>query len=496
MIERTYLDKCNTIIKGSNVNTGISPVLSLNYGASTTRALIHFDHSKIKKLYECGVMPDMLKMKHTLKITNAGSLDFTQIHTKEQGLKASAIKKRATSFDVIFFLLPQLWDQGKGFDYVYTDFNRDFYDRKSRHIGNRLVSTDGSNWYQARNGYKWPENGVYSLDTLSKEYDNYSSEEGSKIVIGRQHFDIGNENIEFDITEIFNKFITSEIENYGIGIAFSPLLENIGNVKSDPENKFENYIGFLSNNTNLFFEPYVETFYDDYISDDRANFVIDKNNKLYLYCTIGDKLEDLDELPSCTITNQNEDIVFDNMEVKRFSKGVYYVELMCSHGNFEPDTMLYDTWGNIIYNGVKLDDVEMDFTLKKPSSYFKIGKSIIDEPDFTPNIYGINSNEEIQRGDIRKLTVITRVNYTVQQAQSVDSIEARVYIRDGEREYDVIPFEKLNKTISESYLLVDTSMLLPQKYYVDVKINYGMQSIIHHDMLHFSITDNLNNKFA
>ena len=160
MIERTYLDKCNTIIKGSNINTGISPVLSLNYGASTTRALIHFDHSKIKKLYECGVMPDMLKMKHTLKITNAGSLDFTQIHTKEQGLKASAIKKRATSFDVIFFLLPQLWDQGKGFDYVYTDFNRDFYDRKSRHIGNRLVSTDGSNWYQARNGYKWPENGV------------------------------------------------------------------------------------------------------------------------------------------------------------------------------------------------------------------------------------------------------------------------------------------------------------------------------------------------
>ena len=78
----------------------------------------------------------------------------------------------------------------------------------------------------------------------------------------------------------------------------------------------------------------------------------------------------------------------------------------------------------------------------------------------------------------------------------MDSIEARVYIRDGEREYDVIPFEKLNKTISESYLLVDTSMLLPQKYYVDVKINYGMQSIIHHDMLHFSITDNLNNKFA
>ena len=57
-------------------------------------------------------------------------------------------------------------------------------------------------------------------------------------------------------------------------------------------------------------------------------------------------------------------------------------------------------------------------------------------------------------------------------------------------------WEKLNKTLTENYTVIDTNMLIPQKYYVDVKINYGMQSIIHHDMLHFKIVDDLNNKYA
>ena len=45
-------------------------------------------------------------------------------------------------------------------------------------------------------------------------------------------------------------------------------------------------------------------------------------------------------------------------------------------------------------------------------------------------------------------------------------------------------------------MIIDTGMLIPQNYYIDVKINYGMQSIIHHDMIHFKIVDDLNNKYA
>ena len=39
-------------------------------------------------------------------------------------------------------------------------------------------------------------------------------------------------------------------------------------------------------------------------------------------------------------------------------------------------------------------------------------------------------------------------------------------------------------------------MLVPQRYYMDVKINYGMQEIIHHNVLTFDIVSSLNNKYA
>lgn len=506
MIERTYLSKFATIVKGSNINTGINPVAELVYGVHTSRILCYFDHSKIKKMVDNGIFPNVDKLRHILRITNAGHLDFTQIHTKEHSSIGDKMKKRATSFDVLFFLVPQEWDRGKGFDYSKTAFNENFYDTKNRHNASRLVSTDGCNWFQARNGYKWGEDGVYSTDTLSVEYDNFSSNGGSSVVIGRQHFDIGDENISLDITDIFNKFITGEIKNYGIGISYTPDYERVGDSTAytkayNSESYFENYVGFLTDKTNTFFEPYVETNYSDYISDDRANFVIDKDNKLYLYCTIGGELTNLDQLPKCVVSGEscNADGEYkeynEEYEVKHHSKGVYYIDVKLPHSDFKGGTMLYDTWSGIIYHGTELTPVELDFTLKEPSNWFNIGNSLQDEPTFTPSVYGIKSNEEIKRGDIRKLGVITRVDYT-NKTEYINGVEARIYVKDGEREIDVIPWEHLNKTLTECYMVVDTNMLIPQNYYVDVKISYGMQSIIHHDMIHFRIVDDLNNKYA
>ena len=494
MLERTYISKFSTIVKDSNINTGINPVSELVYGAHVSRMLCYFDHSKIKKMVDDGMFPKIDKLTHTLRITNAGSLDFTELHCDGISSIGSGKKKRATSFDIILFLIPIEWDRGKGFDYTKTSFNKDFYDSKNKRNESRLVSTHGSNWYQARDGFKWDEPGIYSNETLSNEYDKFSSDEGSAIIIGRQHFDIGNENISVDITDVFNKFISGELKNYGIGIAYSPQLERSGDFISNNELSYDMYTGFLTDKTNTFFAPFVETFYNDHINDDRSNFVLDKDNKLYLYCTIGGKLTNLDETPTCTVSNDYG--YSQEFEVKKQSVGVYYIDINLSHNDFEADTMLYDKWDGIIYHGTYLDPVELDFTVKNPSVYFNIGNSIENEPDFTPSVYGINSNEEIKRGDIRKLSVLTRVNYTKQQVVSIDAIEVRLYVKDGTRELDIIPFEQIEKTMNDNYIIIDTNMLLPQRYYVDVKINYGMESIIHHDMLHFKIVDDLNNKYA
>ena len=497
MITKTYFDKVNTIISGSKINTSLNPIAELVYGNKgvVSRTLLYFNHNRVKELIDNGTMPNIEKMRHILHITNAGSIDFTQLHDIEGSSINDSKKVRATSFTLIFFLIPLPWDGGKGFDYSKNYFNIDFYSKVATDQ-ERLISTDACNWFQRMNGLPWDEEGVYTNDTLSKEYDKFSAGEPS-IIIGRQHFDIGNENIELDITDTFNKFINGELENYGIAIAYTPMTELT-------ETKFENYLGLLTNHTNTFFEPYVETRYDDFISDDRSNFVLNKNNKLYLYCTIGDTLQDLDVNPTVTIKDNNDEVVTDSngkemidIESTKYSKGIYYIDLNLSKNDFKADTMLYDTWGGIVYQGTNLDDVELDFTLKSPMNFFSIGNSLNPtNATFTPSISGIREQEQIKRGDVRKLVIMTKPSYTMNTVQLIDDMDIRLYIKDGTSEIDVFSWDKVNKSFSENFYMIDTNILIPQRYYVDVRIKYGMDSIIHHDVLSFDIVNDLNNKYA
>ena len=486
----TYVNKFNTIVSNSKNNMGINPVSEIVYGRDyvVSRALIQFDHNQVKELVDNGTMVDVSKMRHILHITNAGSVDFTEVHACGESSINDNKKVRSTSFDLIFFLIPREWDRGKGFDYSKNFFNIDFYS-KTVVDKDRLLSTDGCNWFQRMNGLPWDEEGVYSNETLSKEYDKFSAGEPS-IIIGRQHFDIGNENIELDITETFNKFISGELENYGIGIAYTPMTELT-------ETKYENYLSLLTDKTNTFFEPYVETRYDDFVSDDRSNFVLNKNNRLYLYCTIGDTLQDLDENPIVTIKNSDDEVIMEGIESTKQFRGIYYIDLNLSKNDFEADTMLYDTWSGIVYQGTKLDDVELDFTLKATSNFFNIGNSLnVTNVSFTPTISGIKEKEQIKRADIRKLIISAKPNYTNNIVQLVDEMDLRLYIKDGTREIDVFEWDRVNKSFSENFYMIDTNILIPQRYYADIRIKYGMNSIVHHDVLSFDIVDDLNNKYA
>lgn len=497
MIYKTYLSKFNTIIKDSKINTGLNPVSEIVRGHDSivSRALIWFDHNKVKKLIDDGIMPNMDKMKHTLHIHNSGAIDQTENHGCGFSSVSENYKLRSVSFDLIFFLIPKPWDRGKGFHYTKTYLNNEFY-TATPIDPKRLVSEDACNWYQPMNGYKWDEEGIYSNNTLSAEYDKWACREKS-VIIGRQHFDYGNENIEFDITDVFNKFITGELENYGIGIAYTPMLEL-------KEEKHENYIGLLTDKTNLFFEPYVETRYYDYISDDRANFILDKDNRLYLYCNIGDNMDSLDSIPKVTVRNNNDEIIKDyngtlieNVEATQYSKGVYYIDLKLSRNDFKADTMLYDTWDGLVYHGTNLEAVELDFTTKSPSNFFKIGDSLeVNNETFVPSIVGIKELEDIKRGDIRGLTIIARPSYTFNKYSLIDEMYIRLYIKDGTREIDVIEWDKVDKCLVNNYYTIDTNILIPQRYYIDVRIKYGMNNIVHHNVLSFNIVDDIKNKYV
>lgn len=495
MITRTYITKYNTIVRGSERNMGMAPVSDMVYGRDGifSRALIYFDHTNLKEKLEGGEMPDITKMRHTLKITNASSV--RPVETHECGISQidGGRRMRAVSFDLIFFLIPKEWDGGKGFAYHDDMLKVNFYPNTVEFDNIRLFSDGASNWFQRRNGLPWEHEGVYDTDFLSAEYDKYVQGEDS-VVIGMQRFDVGNESIELDVTDMVNSFIVGERENNGIGIAFSPMTEH-------SVTDVEQYVGFMTPNTPLFFEPYVETVYEDSISDDRSNFALNKRNRLYLYATVGTKLENLDFLPTVTVKDADDEVVrdiygnlLDSVIAEKYTKGVYYIEFTLGSEDHEPNEMIYDVWDGLSYNGISLPSVELYTTIQPYTSFFNIGTSVPSTAEFTPSIGGINEREQIKRGDVRKMVISPRPNYTQNTAQLVDGMEIRIYVKDGASEFDVVSWDKVEKTYLENYYLLDTSILPPQRYYVDVRIPYGMNSVTHHDVLHFDIVNDITHK--
>lgn len=474
IVTKTYITKSNTLIKDSNSNTGLNPILELNYGKMNTRGILYFNHEKVKKMVEDKIYPDMSKLRHVLKMTNSSSITDKDFNKKCLDSEFENYRQRATSFDLVFFIIDKEWDCGRGFDYVMDVYNN----------SHRGFSVEGSNWYNCKTNARWNEEGVFTIQHLSKEVDKFTSlKKNSDIIIAIQHFDYGNENIEVDITDTFNKFISGDLKNRGIGIAFMPSLEQI-------KSKYSQYVGFFTRHTHSFFEPYVETTYKENIEDDRINFSLDKDNKLYLYVNIGGNYENLDELPTCSIDGHE-------YEVKQSTKGIYYIDVKLSSVNYESGTMMYDIWSNLFYKKQKLEDVELSFVLKNKENHFSVGlPQLNDETKIIPSLYGINDHEQIIRGDIRKVNVDCRVQYTSNQQQPVADIKYRVYVIEGNKQYDVISWNKVERGYNENYFLINTLEMIPSRYYVDICIESGYNVINHHKTLQFDIVEDITETFV
>lgn len=475
MVTRTFLSKCNTISNASKENFGLNPICSLNYGSHISRVLIYFDTDSLKEKIVDGTYKVKEKLSHRLKMTNCGSVDIKKFFEKSDAQKFLSQKRRASSFDVIAFKIPKTWDAGNGFDNS-TDF---------WFLGYKSVSKDGSTWEKSMNGVTWAEpvsgtnlcDGIYSSDFLWDEYEKWGRGEES-IVVGRQHFDYGNENLDIDITDYVNSIIFDKEDkerNYGLCLAFSPKLE-----ETDGE---DSYINFFTNNTNTFFAPYVETRYNSVINDDRYKFYLGKKNRLYFYSVVNGKFTELDESPTCSINGENSPVFSE-------TKGIYYTEVKLPK-NEKERVIMSDIWSNIKVDGEDFDEVELDFVTLPFRSNFSFGEEAEEAVKLNPIISGINDDQKLYQGDIREIIVSFRVPYTTSDYEIVDESYYRIYAKDADREIDVIDWDSINTLGRKNSFTLNTNELLPQDYYVDIKAIIGRETLIFKDKLHFKITNNI-----
>lgn len=455
---RTYFSKDNVIIKGKKTNTGLNPILKLVHGSGDklfSRVIFSFDIDTVKnKITDKSICNNI---KHTLNITNTVSYDKTNINELKDFEHG-----HASSYDLVLFKVPEFWDEGVGYDY---DFSKTAID-----LGGKVLNT-ASNYTQRTSTLDWSEQGIYSGTTSSK-YE----------VLKTIHFDLGNENIKVDISDFINTLITGTTENfYGLGLAFVNELET---ATSD----ILYTVDFYGKDTHTFFEPFIETTWDDIVKDDRNNFYYDKINKLYLYSNINKNPTNLDELPIVTILDSNGDDIL-SPDVVQEGKGVYSVTFELSSSDYDNEGLInfYDVWSNIKMNGRNLNDIEMEFTLKQ-NNYFNIGNEIYEPKEFAFNFTGIQRGEKIEKGEIRKVIVTVREFYN-NDVLIVDNIYYLIYVKQGNSKIIVTPKTKINMGFNQNYFYLDTSWMISQDYFIDIIVESN-GTVTKKSDIGFTILDN------
>lgn len=463
-INNSYFSRNNTIISNSFTNTGRNPVMELFYGnggianpIGFSRFIFDLDLTLLKEKISSGVISTGCTptMTHKLRMTNTSFFDKDLLNTS-----TSNGRLRATSFDLILFRIPyrdyeptqpQNWDEGVGYD---------FADLMTQVPSDKNFSDRPSNWYQTTTITDWEEPGIYNnQNTGLFPYTALT-------IVDTQHFEFGDENIEFDMTSEITSVLNGWIQNpVGWGIAFLPQVELLTGTTGTYE------VAFFTRHTQTFYEPFLETTYDDLIEDDRNLFAMGKVNKLYLYIYEDGDFQNLDSNPLVTISDAYGDPITGliNLSSCRRSKGVYEVVLPPFIGYQTPCTFT-DTWSGIVLNGFSLPNVINEFTVYPLKKSLQIGTESQDPVLYGFDYYGIKQDEKIFNTDIRKVGVIIKKAYTTNhQLPKVDA-HYRVYVREGQTEVQVQDWTKINRTPNEYYFMFDTRDKIPNEYYIDIKV--------------------------
>lgn len=455
---RSYFSKNNTIIKNVNTNTAKNPNTEIFYGSGFSKFIFQLDLNDLRTKVASGntTNADLVidaNTKHILHLTNTIFGDEALL-----GQERGTGRERAVSFDLFLFVVPEEWDEGVGFDYEYV------YDYTT---GNLTWDVRPSNWYNRTTLYPWAEEGIYT---------------GTPVTLSSIHFDNGNENIAVDITDHINQILSGTTEHYGLGLAFPPAYETgFTTLETDQS------VSFFTKYTQTFWEPYLESIFDDRIDDNRENFYIDISNRnLYLYVNYMGNPYNLDELPIVNIKNPTGTYILTGLTTTHVKTGVYGVSFGLTGSLCDGKHFFYDEWCNLKINGIDLDCVTQKFIPKPYADFFSIGTNLTTVDKYAVQFYGIALNEKIKRGTTRKVVVTFRSIDNSPKTILLDEVYYRVYVKEGRTQVNVWEWTQMDRTNENSFML-DTSYMIPREYWIEIRGKVNGEDIFYKDEIKFEI---------
>ena len=484
-IFNSHFSKNNTLISNSLVNTGRNPVTELFFGNLVTsqypsgysRFIFDLDLTTLKSMVSDGTIVTgscQNSNKHILRMTNTTTFDNELTNTS-----TSQGRQRATSFDLVLFRIPfidndpaqpQLWDEGVGYDFADLKYNIEI---------DRNYSNRPSNWTERTTLDNWQVPGLYENDNTG--IVPYSA----LTIIDTQHFQFGNENISLDMTNEINSILNGLLTGVtGWGIAFKPQLEQLTGITDIYE------VQFFTRHTQTFYEPFLETTYDDLIDDDRNLFSLGKTNKLYLYLYENGNPINLDENPRVNILDSSGDLIvgLSGLTTCRRTKGVYEVTVPPLLG-YKTPCMFTDRWTNLKINGVSLNNIDNEFILQPFKNVYQIGTNSSEPKLYGFDYYGIKQDEKIFNTDIRKVGVVIKQAFTTNKLLQKVGAYYRVYVKEGQTEVQVQDWTKINRTPNEYYFLFDTRDKIPNEYFIDLKVESSGEVNTYKKQIKFQIVN-------
>jgi hypothetical protein len=482
-IFRSYFLKNNTLIGNNLSNNSQNPVTEISYGTfdkQVSRFIFDVDLSNLQDKIAKGFINPNRIVKHVLHMTNTISYAPQYLGKKSYSENID----RATSFDLELFNIDEEWDEGSGYEFSYSMIEPPKYDISGNTTGQTIfvigdyiemqhpeLTYQASNWFYRKTNQFWANSG-----------GSYQS--GVTQIIGTgQTFQKGNENIDIDITDYINQRLfttgytgTSAFTgaSYGLGIKFADFYEDL-------ETTFRQAVAFHAKHTNTFYEPYIETIIDDNIVDDRNYFYLDKENELYLYVNVGGVAKNI--TVDRVEIRDNEGVLIDTLSgdsIENVSLGIYkikyQVDSQYDKGRLINDAVLFEDRWYVTINGRDTEHVG-EFYLISPNKYYTFDNSnTINFDNYFFYFWGISEKENLRAGNVRKIKLTIKELYANQNNFLPLELEYRLFTTVGKKyEIDIIPFEfgMVNRTNSGYEFNLDTSWLIPQDYYLQIRMKNG-----------------------
>jgi len=459
---RIYPSKENTIASGyayENINSSQNNIVDLWYGGGATdtavlrrnsisRHLVYFDISDLQsKLSNFDINPNYIT-SYKLKFKNSIPSD----KILEPEFEFDVLNKSvASSFDLVSYPINKYWDEGRGHDLERTKYI-------VKQNGSPIL-TGYSNWLSATTTTSWDNPGIYSNPTAQTAFSF------------TQHFSLGSEDLDMDITPLVNDWLSGGSQNYGIAFGFNSYFEALS---TDTR-----YISsFYSNKTTYAFKPYLEVNYNQVIKDDRHWVTNNRVSRLFLYLFSGNQATNYYSAGTVTIKDQSNN-VFSALTPTHHSKGVYYVDvLMNGTGTTTTKGRKFkDVWEGVTFVP-GLDQTNFTDSFEMRDNYYNNNAKKVN--DYAIDFYGLPNNYALNSGEIYRVYADVRMSFSNKKPFTDFGLEYRVTMGLEEP----IPWTPMNAAIIDDcltcYFDLETSWLLnSQVYKIEFRIvEFGTKRLI------------------